>query len=607
MDVDQIESKQYPVGMRAIMFSISFILTGVFFCHAAAAELAPDVGEELARAHKAWEAGDSLGAQALSAASAGNMEQILESQEKQYKAAEAAFRAALAKDPRHLHALADFGRFSMARRDFVSARMRFEAVLRPDDEKENSQPQPLTKPEKKAEPSGRLKAAFTASEIADILRTLGSLCERSGEVSHALDHYHQAMELNPGDPQNRLSLAIGLCADGRPEEAAEILKPWNKETENKPESSDGPPVKRPAILALGLYTLALALEETGYPEDALQIYRKAQRLADAAGAAENSGVAEHANLAIARLEDMFDAWQAETTARTQENESRKERKLPPLPIPDDRADFAKAAEACDQGLKYKSIALADNTFVSALHQNDNAIEKHPSFETFLAAIEAFKDAIRKSPRCARAHYELALCDTLLGRLGHARQLLEAAALYSPNNLSILNSLGQVLLELGQWEDAAKTFTKVLALDGESGWANYGLARAYGALQMDARQCQAGVDALDRAWQLGVRDRLMFPAQVLVLNDGTEMEARVTEDGDNYVVQSGKKAAAQIPKTQVREVRYNPGLKKMLNDLAERFARGEKPAAVPVYKSSAPPRRKQPNGVPDPWSGSVFGR
>ena len=565
-----------------------FIVLVFFSCLGQGAEPARDIGEDLSNAHKAWEEAQALGARAIlaplnSKQQNEDVEKLLEQQEAAYKATEDAFGKALEKDPQHPLALSEYARYWLSRKQFTRARANFDAALS----------------------SPKAKDAFTAVQTADILRTLGGLCERGGETNRALDHYHQALELNPTDVRNRISLAVALCADGRPEEAAKLLKPWDVEGAAgegvKAGGDGGAPIKNPAMYALGLYTLALALEESGFPEDALRIYRKALHHAELAEAAESGGVAERAEMATARLEDLFDAWQDREKDRARENESRVKNHLKPQPA--EREEFANASRSCEQGMHWKTFALEDKSFLAAVRRGE--AEKHPALETFTAAMNAFTEAIREYPKCARAHYELGLCNVMLGHFGMARTLLDAASLYSPNDIAILNLQGEVLLELGQWEDAAKAFKKVLSIEPECGRANFGLGRAYAALKSDALQCQAALDALDRALQLGVRDPRMFPSKVLTLSDGQELEGRVREEGDVYLVQIGVTPAARIAKADVKEVREKPGLRDEMLAMLDRFERGEKPVERPIFRGAPAKRGHHNSNMPDAWNGPGF--
>ena len=172
-------------------------------------------------------------------------------------------------------------------------------------------------------------------------------------------------------------------------------------------------------------------------------------------------------------------------------------------------------------------------------------------------------------------------------------------------------LGDVLLELGQWDDAVSAFKKALALDPQSGRANFGLARAYAALKTDAAQCQAALDALERAVQFGLRDRSIHYRQVLCLNDGAELEGYVTEeviDGiAEYILQQGQLPPCRYAKDKVKEVRRAPGLREELLSLLERFERGESPPPRKIIRGSRPAKPARTDLLPSTWgSGTILG-
>ncbi|MCY3021932.1 MAG: tetratricopeptide repeat protein, partial [Planctomycetota bacterium] len=459
-------------------------------------------------------------------------------------------------------------------------------------------------------------SALAPPEEADLCRLLGGLLERAGETAAALERYRRAFALDPANPRNRLSLAIAYCAAGTPEEAAALLKPWAREPQppgatQQPDAADvaDRPNGSPGVHALGLYTLALALEETGFPEDALALYRRACTIARQAGQADRAGVAGRADAAVARLEDYFDALQSRAQHRAKENEERRKKNLDPLP--DEREACARACALCDHGLKLKTGALEDPGFLEALGRARNgsdedakALAQHPHFEAFQGAMEAFQKAVVTAPKLARAYYELGVCSVMLGRPGTARKLLDEAAACSPNNLAVLNLQGEVLLELGQWEDAARVFNKLLMLEPDSGRANFGLARAYAGLQASGEQCRMALDALLNAVRLGVRDRRMVSSQVLVLDDGRELEGYVTEEPQAYLLRRGE-SAERIEKAKVKEVRQRPGMHERLAALVQRFNSGEKPAPVPVIRSSPGQPRSRPPDALNPWSGTLI--
>jgi len=402
-----------------------------------------------------------------------------------YQKAVDIYTQAMRESPQNPIVLSDLGRLSLARHDLVQARKFLASSVTTDE----------------------AAKILTAVERADIHRTLGGLLERTGVIHVALQHYKRAFTLNGTDVRNRLSLAIAQCASGSAHEAADLLRSF---CETLPARETQTPVQQ-NVSALAQYTLALALEEIGQPEDALTNYQAAYERCSAPEKAENWGVLERSEAAVARLEDAFDAMAELKKNRDIENKKREELKKPLLP--DERENYATAARWVGEGLKIRNEAMADKLFLEALasarvsggEPTREALAKTENWETFLIGMDFFQRAATIFPRFGRAYYELAASNVMLGRYGAARKLLEEAVACSPNNIATLNLYGEVLLQLGQWSEAQKTFKRLRAIEPESARANLGWAQATGGLKNDAKQVSQAIDALDRAEQLGVTD------------------------------------------------------------------------------------------------------
>ena len=565
-------------------------------------QLTADVSEELALARKSATEGDRLGEQARKISRDNPEEQIKlsDQQLERYKEAQKAFRAALEKDPKNPHVLAEYARFWIGQRQFVHARAALEMALK-------SLNPPPRKPDDKTPPPVDYMLAFSAEEKAEfnaeLQRTLGGVLERAGETDAAIVTYYKALDLVPTDPKTRISLTIALCAYGRPQETIKLLKGWNEEGQGV-----GVP-KQPEIRALGVYTLAVALEETGFYEDALQSYTVARKLALDAGPKETTGVLDLASLSIERLQDFFDTLREKAAAREKENAERAKRHEAPLP--DDRAEIARALADFDQGLSFKDRALKDESFVKVMARTragwgsgepEDLISNHPSFDTWEEGLKWFSAALQIYPRLHQAAYQLALCNVVTGHYAPARTYLEAAIVASPFNLATLNEQGAVLLELGQWDEAAAVFKKILTLDPDSGSANFGLATSLAALQRDEGECRGALNAFDRSAQLGYRDPRMFHTQVLVKKDGTEFHGRIKLDasGENYIVKLYDKDQP-VPKKECEELVEKPSLREEIQDMLDRFARGERPAPPPKLRKHAAKKRTPA----DPFKGTIF--
>ena len=354
--------------------------------------LTADISDDLAAARKAALDGDRLGEQAHKV-SIDNPEQQIELRDQQldrYKDAQKAFRAALEKDPKNPRALAEYARFWIGQRQFVHARAALEMALKYADDKTVKHVSAYTDEE---------KAEFKA----DLRRSLGAVLERAGETDAAIVSYYQALDLVPTDAKTRISLAVALAAYGRPQEAIKLLKGWNEDGQGV-----GVP-KQPEIRALGVYTLAVAQEETGFYEDALQSYTVARKLALEAGPKETTGVLDLASLSIERLQDFFDALKDKAVAREKENAERK-KKHEPL-IPDEREEMARALYDFDQGLNFKDRALKDASFVKAMARDRSGwgsgeqgdlLSNQPSFDTWEEALKWFSASLQIYPRLHQA-------------------------------------------------------------------------------------------------------------------------------------------------------------------------------------------------------------
>ncbi len=444
----------------------------------------------------------------------------------------------------------------------------------------------------------RTEKALTNADKSDLLRTLGAITERAGETGTALDYYRAALSRFPADPRNTISLAVGLCAAGNPGDAAALLDPWEHVAAAATEPPVDYPKDRPEILALGLYTLAVAKEELGLLDDALALYR---RTAEASKLAfSNPGeVAENARMAIARLEDKLDEFaDNENSLEPLANEIRKQNEmakahlpqpLPQKPVPDtERAAFADSLALCGHGINSKKQALRDPEFLNAMARvRDNELkakqlEDLPGFNLFQFAENSFLGAIKRYSKFSRPYYEMSLCELQMHRYSSARSLLDAAALYNPNDVATLSLRGSVLLELGQWEEAANVFRKVTALDGDNGAAHFGLGRALTALRLSEAMCSEALSAFSRAMRLGITDERMYVARMLTAKDGVVYTGHIVEDENDWIVMEEGVAPFRIARMEVEKVIDGPGLRERAAAALVAYRRGEKPPDVKRY-------------------------
>ena len=567
-----------------------------------AGESVPDIGNELMRARQAWEEGNALGDKARVVVGDKDYLSLLDQQDAAYERAQNTFRQALKKDPQSPHALSEFGRFWLALNDYGRARSLLEAALM----------------------GPRSKAAFAESEAADIFRILGGLLERAGEPNLALGHYQKAFQVNPSDLRNRISLATGLCAAARPYDAVELLQPWADEIIKA--QGDGPadtkeiPGVAIEMRALGIYTLALSLEQSGDFQRALDVYQKMESLVG--HNIDRNDLTEFTRMAVVRLQEVLAVHRRRDHENTLKNSTVAGSgaaliKTQTAPL-DWHAKYIKAFESFKEGVRLKNLALGDVSFQQALAQAretsgvagvvDGVLEKNSAFESFRGAMRKFDDARAQYPRSALAHYELAVCHFLLGRFENTKPLLDAAIIYDPYNLAILSLQGEVLLALRQPEEAVDVFKNILKLEPDSGRANFGLARAYAVLERDPRECQMALNALDRAERLGLRDARLRPSKILMDKNGRQWEGRCIEEGDAYVMQNGSTQPVRIAKSDVSSIQEKDGLREALLAALQHFEKGDKniPSPNATQKTMSNPAATKPRDVLNPWSGTIFG-
>lgn len=617
-----------------------------------ALDIPPDVSVELADARAAWRKAEENNKE-IRAARPGDetaLDAIIDARDAAYDQAILNFEKALAKDPTHPQVLSEFGRYWLSRRDFFIARRyledawasRFERPLKLTPAERDFADLLMTTRMKEfaasvREPGAtpalggpRAEVALPAADKADILRALGGIAERAGEMGPALEYYREAVKRFPADPRNTVSLAVGLCAAGKPNEAMRLLNAWDRVVAAGAEAPVDYPKDRPDILGLGLYTLALAREEMGHIEDALAIYRRA---VDACkqGQVSSGETAESARMAIARLEDKLDEFaENEKATALQLKEVEKinaERQkvidklkamnqpynaLKMLPLPEtDRQAFSEALNLCVLGLEKKQRAFSDPEFVAAVSKlRDNKIkakevENTAEFGSFQIAANSFQSAVARYSRFSRPYYELALCELQMHRYTTSRHLLDAAALYNPNDVATLSLRGSVLLELGQWKEAAEVFRKITTLDGDNGAAHFGLGRALTALKASEAMCAEALDAFSRAMRLGVRDERMETSRALTAKDGQIYAGQIVEDDNDWIVMEESAAPFRIAKHDVLRVYTGAGLREQALDLLERYRRGEKPPNVQRVVG-----RRHPEDDPETFirpPGAIFGQ
>lgn len=539
--------KRWPLMKRAACLAALCLTASL--CYAQTEEEEPyhpappaEVAKKIDIAREAWRRGDKLGGQArtglLDEHGSGEANlKLLNEQGKAYEEAEASFREAIKLDRKHPLALEAYGRYLLGRGRFGAAATLIERALM----------------------SPKAKDVFEAEERADLLRVLAGLMERSGHGERAVNLYRHAVELNPRDARNNISLAVALCAQGEPDAAQPVLKRWLDGT------ASGARVT-PAQQSLGFYTLGYIQEQTGKPEDAISFYSQARQAAEKAGAADASGIAEQAKLAArrvrallkelnpdlsklaqARLEalakefktkdkalyERFDALAQDAGAKDVraiaeallgisrdlhvQNRPLIAERLSALnaelnAAAEARQRFAKANWNCNEGVKRKGEALQDRKAFDAAMQkffeaktptDVEAAKLQTPVKQLEEATKYFQDALQAWPKLPRAHLELGWCKMAMGEVEVACAHFDAAVLYDPLAPYALVRQAEVRFLLEDWEGAEEAFARLTRADPEYGPAYLGLARVATKTGTTYKTIDSALDALDRAERLGV--------------------------------------------------------------------------------------------------------
>ncbi|MCX7805253.1 MAG: tetratricopeptide repeat protein [Planctomycetota bacterium] len=290
---------------------------------------------------------------------------------------------------------------------------------------------------------GGEKQGAGAGEAARLRLLLGGTLERAGRTEDALRLYREAAAIAPEEAAPFEHIAAALAFRGDFREALDDLARGGAAASGSP---------------FAMYIRGVCLESLWRLKEAQEAYGRAGAMAAKSGtgdlAAACSEAAERVAAAIAKTD-------------------------------------AKAWERIEEA----SALLAHGEKLAAGAQGDR--KKHE------AAIQALKSAVGLWPPFAAAHYRLGALYLSEEQYAAARSHLEAAALYEPRQPAYLKAHAQVLLALGQFEEAIRVLGRLLILDPESGPAHFGLARAHGLLRASPRDLEVALMDLDRAGQLGV--------------------------------------------------------------------------------------------------------
>ena len=155
------------------------------------------------------------------------------------------------------------------------------------------------------------------------------------------------------------------------------------------------------------------------------------------------------------------------------------------------------------------------------------------------AVAMLEQALKVSPRLAKAHFFLGVALKTLGRYGEALDHLRVAAEQYPRDRVVLNQIGRVHFLERRFDDAIASFTRALDVDPEDLEAHYNLMLCYqgkGDAKLAAREqaLYTRFKADESAQAITGPYRLKSPArqQRTAVDPRTSMRLSLTRDAIN---------------------------------------------------------------------------
>jgi len=210
-----------------------------------------------------------------------------------------------------------------------------------------------------------------------------------------------------------------------------------------------------------------------------------------------------------------------------------------------------------------------------------------------AALKAARDLYAQMPQDVKAHQLLASSLAANGDLDDARETLKKASLASGNDTRHLFDVGNQQLRLGAPEDAAWTFTKVVALRPDSLDARFNLATSLlqsgkvqeAALEVELLQQRAPDLVIANILLADIRQAQDRPDEAISLYLSVmEQEPREEVLGSLYHALMAQRRPADASAALERWLKDNPDSVMTLNLLAEHhLTRKQYSAALPLYE------------------------
>ncbi|MBN2580850.1 MAG: tetratricopeptide repeat protein [Pirellulales bacterium] len=340
----------------------------------------------------------------------------------------------------------------------------------------------------------------------NILNNLGNALKRAGRLSEAIVRFRQALKLDPQFADCYNNLGNALRALGRQQEALDC---YTQTLKFNPLSADA------------RFNLGQILFETGKIPEAARQFQKA--LETNPNHAEAQFALANALDATGRLPEAVDHYKQALRLKPRSIES-----YNGLAITLNKLGrVEEALRCCQQALKIepKSAATHNNLglclgqsgrFPEAIEHFQQALKLQPNFpeaennlgNAFFAdgqvteAIKHYRQAVRNKPEFAEAYSNLGNALQSKGRTTEAVAQYRHALQCNPNNFQVHYRLGLALSESGQYQEAVKQFQETIRLSPRFLNAHINLAFTLAQADRPDEAVAAARKALDLARSIG---------------------------------------------------------------------------------------------------------
>jgi tetratricopeptide (TPR) repeat protein len=251
-----------------------------------------------------------------------------------------------------------------------------------------------------------------APNAARVHNKLGLALKTQGKVEEAIDHYHQALWIEPGNARALNNLGNALKSQGKIDEA---ISYYRQSLQFAPDSANTH------------YNLGIALKLQGKTDEAMSHYRQALQL-------KPDHVNAHSNLGNALSE------------------------------------LGKFDEAV---WHYRRAVQLKPDFAEAHYNFGNTLKSQGKLNE---AVSHYRRAVQSEAGFAEAHHNLGIALQLKGKLNEAINHYLQALQLKPDLAEAHNNLGSVLITTGQLDDALRHFREAARLKPDYLTALNGTAR-----------------------------------------------------------------------------------------------------------------------------------